>query len=182
MHRTPLTTRRPIVRAAAAGFLASALLLGVSACAPEPEGTGTTGQEAKERMVKEEEQGKGADTGSGSWPEKNPEDVSDKHVALPESFPGDAFIIPEGAKIDDTGERAEGQWFLVLRAADAAEADSLWDQVVSGSGFTVTEEAETAEGGRSATLTTPGFSIGALTFPQEDGTVLLSYDIMQTVI
>ena len=171
---------RAALRIAATGLASATLLFGLTACAPEPGETGTTGQEAKERM-EQEESGKGGDAGTGSWPEENPEDVSDKHTDLPETFPGEAFPIPEGATIDDTGERAEGQWFVVLRAADAAAADALWNEVVAGGGFAVADETETAEGGRAATLTTPGYSVGALTFPQEDGSVLLSYDIMQTV-
>lgn len=171
---------RPL-RLVAAGLAAAGLVFGLAACAPEPGETGTTGQEAKERMEQQAEEGKGADTGTGSWPEENPEDVSDKHTEIPESFPRDAFLIPEGAEIDDTGERGDGQWFIVFRAADAGASATLWDRVVAEGGFQVSEEAETSEGGRSATLTTPGYSVGALTFPQEDGSVLVSYDILKTV-
>lgn len=163
--------------AAAAGALV--LIAGLAACAPEPGHGGVDGdQTAKDRLT----QGpNGEESGTGSWPEKNRPEVTAKHVDLPGSFPKNEFVVPEGAAIDDTGERGEGQWFLVLRAADADAAGKLWDQVISSGKFTTSNEEKTADGGRSASLTSPTLAVQVLTLPQSDGSVLLSYDLSRAV-
>lgn len=158
---------------AAAGGLV--LVAGLAACAPEPGHGGVDGdQSAKDRLTQEE---KGNGTGSESWPEENKPEVTEKHVELPAGFPKDEFVIPEGAAIDDTGQRNEGQWYLVLRAKDAEAAGTLWDQVVSAGKFTVSNDEKTGDEGRSASLVSPSLAVEALTLPQPDGSVLLSYDI-----
>ncbi|WP_449282246.1 hypothetical protein [Leucobacter sp.] len=119
-------------------------------------------------------------TGEDSWPEREPEGGTPKHTEIPSSFPSGDFVIGSGAVIDDVGERASGGWFLVLRAADAREADTRWQTVISSNGFSVADSAATPEGGVSATLSNQRLVVDALTLPQSDGSVLLSYDIERT--
>lgn len=154
--------------------LALALALGVTGglagCAPEPGDGPAPGAGAENE--------KGSTEAPDSWPEQATEEQTKKNVELPESFPKEQFPIPAGAAIDDTGERAAGQWFLVLRADSPEAAATLWDQVVSGGGFEVVDPAETGDGGRTATLAKQGVEVSALTLPQSDGSILLSYDIV----
>lgn len=174
------SARLSIRVAATAGALV--LAAGLAACAPEPGTAGGTGganggngETGGSGQTSEGQ--KGNADGTGSWQEPNKPEVAEKQVELPASFPKDQFVIPEGAKVDDTGERSEGQWYLVLHAADAQAAAALWDQVVAGGSFTASNEAKTGDGGRSATLSSPELTVDALTLPQQDGSVLLSYDI-----
>ncbi|MBK0421327.1 hypothetical protein JD292_04470 [Leucobacter sp. CSA2] len=171
----PRRSRLPARLIAGAGALV--LAAGLAACAPEPGTGGGDSGKGKGGAGQTSEEQKGNSEGTGSWPEQNKPEVTEKQLELPASFPKDQFVIPDGAKIDDTGERSEGQWYLVLRAADRSAADTLWDQVVAKGGFTASNEAKTADGGRSAALSSPALSVDALTLPQSDGSVLLSFDI-----
>lgn len=146
------------------------LVLPLAACAPEP-GEGT--QSDPVPTEKQEPEG-------GSWPEENPDEVFEKQQDIPEDFP-ESFVIPDGAVVDDVGSRGYGTWYLVLRATDQAAADELWDEVIAAGAFEVSDEAETVEGGVSATLSTGALSVTAMTLPDSDDTVLLSYDITSTV-
>lgn len=142
----------------AAGTIAFGVLTG---CAPEPEIptpdeiTTQTDEETK-------------------WPEldKEPEKVT----VLPADFP-DAFPVPEGVEIYDVGSRDDGSWYLVLRAPTAAEADALWQQIIAAGNFEAADAVETVEGGTSATLTSEKANVAAMSLPQEDGSVLMNYDI-----
>lgn len=152
------------------------LIAPLTACAPEPvpsapgESSGTSTSTPKPGDKKEPE--------GDSWPEKNPDEVYEKHTEIPADFPA-GFAIPAGAEVDDTGSRGAGTWFLVLRATDAAAAATLWDSVIGSSGFAVSDEFETAEKGHAATLSAATLTASAMTIPQSDGSVLLSYDITQ---
>ncbi|GAA1319846.1 hypothetical protein ACFSWE_05595 [Leucobacter albus] len=152
-------------------LLALGLLIApLAACAPEP---GTVRPDGTDLTEKVEPEG-------GSWPEENPDEAYAKSQALPDDFP-DAFAVPEQAIVDDAGSRGAGTWFVVLRAADAAAATALWDEIVAGGGFTVSDEIETGDGGRAATLTSPTLSVSAVTLPGTDGEMLLSYDLTSVV-
>lgn len=144
---------------------ASALVIATSGCAPEP------GQEAgridkEKQTVSPETQWGGQDV---------PEDIL--QTKLPESFPVEGFVLPAEAAIYNSGEKNETAWFVVLNADSPEEAQSLWDSIVSQSSFEVTDQVETTEGGISATLNSAMLMVQAVTIPQTDGTVLLSYDI-----
>lgn len=152
--------------------LAAALVLGFSGCAPEPADPAGTGDVAGQPT-----KGKGEGQSESSWGQ--PTDgapLPEKSTELPEGFPRDRFPIPVGAQIDDTGERPDA-WFLVLRAPDAAAAEAMWNEVIANGGFEVNESSDTPDGGRSASLVGGGLAVLALTIPQDDGTVLLSYDL-----
>ena len=160
--------------------LAACLALGLliaplAACAPEPGSSDPGNSKPGTQTPGEKEEPEG-----GSWPEKNPDEVFEKHTELPADFPS-SFTIPEGAKIDDAGTRGVGVWYLVLRAGSTADADALWAGIVESNGFAVSDEFTTAEKGRAATLRGAVLSVTALTIPQSDGTVLISYDITRLV-
>lgn len=121
--------------------------------------------------------GAGRNDGEERWTGGVPDEALEKTTELPASFPAASFVIPDGSVIDDAGERSATSWFVVLRAKDAAGASALWNAVVAGSGFTVTDAAETPEGGTSAVLTSAALSVSALTLPEADGSVLISYDV-----
>lgn len=145
--------------------LASALLIGLSACAPEPgEETGRTDKE-RETVNPETE------WGGQDLPEE------ELRTELPASFPSTAFVLPQGAVIYNTGERGEDQWFVVLQAVDEDDAKALWDEIISINAFEVVDSTETIEGGKAASLSGIILTVQALTIPQEDGSVQLSYDI-----
>lgn len=154
------------MRATAAVLALGLLLAPLSGCAPEP---GTVNPDGRDLTEKVEPEG-------GSWQEENPDEVFDKQVELPADFPA-AFVLPEGAVIDDAGLRGVDSWFVVLRAEDQPAADALWDAVVSSGGFTVSDETETGDGGRAATLTGTGLEVAAVTLPTDSAGVLLSYDL-----
>ncbi|WP_125099218.1 hypothetical protein [Leucobacter chromiireducens] len=167
-------------RRALLALCAGALIaLPLTACAPEP-GTDTGGtipESVAGAGGKDSESKPGAGDSESSWSEQDvPEDLP-KSTTLPESFPSAQFAIPDGAVIDDAGSRSDTSWFVVLRAADAATADTLWAGIISANGFAEADSAETAEGGMSAQLTGEGVSALGLTIPQDDGQVLISYDI-----
>ncbi|WP_156322532.1 hypothetical protein [Leucobacter musarum] len=116
--------------------------------------------------------------GSGSWEETGiPGGGDGKSAVLPASFPSTQFVVPAGATVDDAGERSASAWFVVLRAPDRADADALWQSVISHSGFTVSASEESGDGGISAHLDGAGLSVDALLIPNDDGSVLLSYDL-----
>lgn len=140
-----------------AGGASILLLLGLAACAPEPD-------------VEWESDGE------PNWQEENPDEVHELVTELPASFP-EGFVVPEDATVYNTGEREDGTWFLVLSADSADEADTLWSSVISESGFTVSNEETTPEGGVSALLTSDTLEAQALTIPQDDGSEHLNYDI-----
>jgi hypothetical protein len=148
--------------------LATTLVFALAACAPEPgEAAGS---------IDKEKQTTSPETKWGG--QEQPEEVL--HTTLPESFPSDAFVLPDGVTIYNAGERGSDQWFLVLRAADAAAATSLWGAIVTGNSFAVSDEVETTEGGTAATLNSAILTVQALTIPQEDGSVLVNYDLLRT--
>lgn len=145
--------------------LAALLVLGLAACAPEP----VAGQGGKDADPDQHE---------SSWEQPNDEvDVYARQTELPESFPTEQFPLPEGATVYDTGERGEGVWFVVLLAEDEAESVRLWDDVVRLGGFQISDEVETSEGGQAANLTSTTLRVSALTIPQADGSVQLSYGL-----
>lgn len=144
---------------------AAALTLSLASCAPEP-GDDIAGAPDKS--------GEGS---SESWTAENPDGVGEKKTELPASFPKDSFVLPEGAVIDDTGERSGGSWFVVLRAEDLDAGAMLWTRVINLGGFTASDVTAGENRETVATLTNPTLSVSALMIPQEDGSVLLSYDI-----
>ena len=167
--RAVAARRRAGSRAMTLAFLLPALVLGLAACAPEP-GTGvdpaSPGVDA----------GGTGDEGNGG--ETSPQDdPALKQQELPADFPSDAFALPDDAVIDDVGSREPGSWYLVLRAQDAPQADDWWTQITGSSGFDVRDQEETEDGGHSATLVNSSLNVQALTIPQSDGSVLLSYDL-----
>lgn len=199
-------THGPRRRAITAGTLlvGVALLGSLTACAPEPPAsqsgsTGTSagtqsptatssakpsakpsasaGDSSAKPAPTDDLAGKGGTTDGESWPEQDDPAAEQKTTALPASFPSDRFAVPAGAAVDDTGERSTTEWFLVLRAANQSDADQLWQSVISGSGFTATEITAGADGSQTATLTRAGLAAVAVTIPQSDGSVLLSYDL-----
>lgn len=165
-----MTMIRTSRTATAAALALSLLLLPLAGCAPEPGSSGTGDPIPTEKQPPE----------GGSWPEENPDEVFEKHQDIPDDFP-EGFIIPEGAAIDDVGSRGYGTWYLVLRADTEVSASALWDEVIAGGAFTVSEESTTVEGGKTATLENGELSALAVTMPSDDETVLLSYDITSTV-
>jgi hypothetical protein len=170
MHHVPSGPRR--ARAVAGATAAVALLLGLAACAPE---TGDAGGIAGQG-------GKGADSSQQESTWSAPEtdfDAEQRRTELPEGFPREAFPLPEGAAVYDAGERGGGSgWFVVLLAEGESEASALWDAVIASGGFAPEGEAvETTEGGTALTLASPALRVFALSLPQTDGTVLLSYEL-----
>lgn len=111
------------------------------------------------------------------WPEQGDPQDTPKSTTLPASFPVASFIVPDGADIDDAGERSASEWYLVLVADDRAGAEELWRTIISSSGFTESDRSETGDGGVAATLTSGALSVSALQIPQKNGSVLLSFDI-----
>lgn len=67
----------------------------------------------------------------------------------------------------------------MLSADSAAAAQTQWDAIISESSFEVVDPVETTEGGISATLRSVMLTVQAVTIPQDDGSVLLSYDIQR---
>lgn len=139
-------------------------------CAPEP---GTIAGQA--------DKGSSQPNGESSWGTPTEDfDAEAKTTELPASFPTDLFPLPASAVIDNVGERGEGTWFVVLRASDQAAADALWQEIVTLGGFTAGVTSETTEGGIAAELTSAALVVTAVTIPQGDGTVLVSYDLSRT--
>ena len=157
--------KQGIARSALGTAVAAALVLALAACAPEPgEAAGSVDKEKQTTSPETE-------WGGQDQPEE------ELQTTLPASFPSDAFAVPEGVTIYNAGERGTDQWFLVLRATDAAAATKLWDAIIETNGFAASDEVETTEGGIAATLNSVTLTAQALTIPQEDGTVLVNYDL-----
>lgn len=155
----------------AASLLALGLLVApLAGCAPEPGSVNPDGTDLTEKVEPE----------GGSWQEENPDEAFAKSAELPEDFPS-GFAIPDSATIDDAGSRGHGSWFVVLRVPDAAAAATVWDEVVTSGGFTVSDDEETGDGGRSATLTSSELVVAAVTLQGEGDERLLSYDITSFV-
>lgn len=156
-----------LVKSVLGAAVAAMIVLGTSACAPEPgEAAGSIDKETQTTSPETE-------WGGQDQPEE------ELQTTLPESFPTDVFVLPEGITIYNAGERGTGQWFLVLRAADSAAATALWDSIVTTNSFAVSDEVETTEGGISATLNSAALNVQALTIPQEDGSVLVNYELVR---
>lgn len=173
MHDAP-ANERP--RRAGLRLLSAVVCLGLplalAACAPEPGSSAGSQDTPGSSSTK----GGGGDSSGSSWSKPKHEPDIKKQKSLPQGFPKDVFALPEGATIDDAGERSPGVWFVVLSAKDQAAADTLWKQVLSSNGFAEQDAAATPDGGRSATLVKGATSVQALTLPGDGGTVLLSYD------
>lgn len=158
------------------GVVAAFVLAGaLVSCAPEPGDTAETGPSAGTWSKEELADGKGGD--EGSWTEENPDGVGEKSAELPASFPKGSFVIPEGTVIDDAGERSDSGWFVVLRSNDGASGALLWTQVIDESGFEATDVTAGESNETFATLTSATLVVDALMIPQEDGGVLLSYEV-----
>lgn len=174
--------RRSLVARSMFPLLIPALVLGLAACAPEPGEGGDPTSPGVDSGHPVDGGGKGeGDDGGESGGETSPQDdPALKQQKLPADFPRDGFALPEHAVIDDVGSREPGSWYLVLRAEDSAQADDWWTQITRSSGFSVRDEDQTDDGGRSATLLSDALTVQALTIPQSDGSVLLSYDLGPT--
>lgn len=164
----------------AAMFAAALVTAPLAGCAPEP-GTvpsdGSKGEAGLNGQPGGKGEGEKPQPDGESWPEKAPDEAFEKHQEVPNDFP-ESFSIPEGAVIDDVGSGANGTWFLVLRADSLEEGEALWNAVIEGGGFAVTEGPEPAEGGRTAELESSTLAVSATMFPPEgEDFVLLSYDI-----
>lgn len=165
MVRRSKSMSKPVVST----FVALGLLFGAAACAPEPgDAAGLTDKDT-ETINPETEWGGRDVTGEELTTE------------LPPSFPNDIFTLPEGVTIYNAGERGEGQWFVVLIADGNDAAKLLWDDIIATNAFEVIDEVETSEGGVSATLANASLNVQALTIPQADGTVQMSYNLVRQV-
>lgn len=149
---------------------AGALVLGAAGCAPEP------GEEAG--SIDKETQTISPETEWGG--QDAPEE--ELQTSLPESFPNDAFVMPAEVSIYNAGEKSPDSWFVVLSAESSAVAQTLWDSIIAESSFGVVDQVETTEGGTSATLNNVLLTVQAVTIPQADGTVLLSYDVQRMAL
>ena len=149
------------------GLSAAILAMSVAGCAPEPA-----------QIAGQPEKGaENTDTGS-SWSQPTGDiDAEAKTTELPETFPREQFPIPTQAVIDDAGARSDSAWFVVLRAADTTEAAVFWSEIVALGGFAESDTSETPEGGRAGVLTSANLSVVAVTIPQDDGAVLMSFDV-----
>lgn len=173
----------------------ASMLVGLSGCAPEPsEGDGaSTGDSSSSASAEatsdssggdpnaaagdQKSHGAASESGENGWPQQgDPQDTS-KSTTLPASFPESNFVVPDGATIDDAGERSANEWYLVLSAKDRAVADELWQSISSASEFAESERSETSDGGVAASWVNIALSVTALQIPQADGSVLLSFDI-----
>lgn len=174
MHTRNFTRVSVASKALTAAVALSLLALPLAGCAPEP-GTvradGTSATEKPDGTPLTEK----TEPEHGNWQEPNPEEALQKQQELPAGFP-EAFTLPSGAQIDDAGERSPGSWYVVLKAQDQPAADALWEAVITTNSLATSEESETSDG-RSATLSGPGLRVMALTLPDDDGGVLLSYDV-----
>lgn len=150
-------------------LLATALACSAAACAPEP------GEEAG--SIDKETQTISPETEWGGIDQS----YEEMQTTLPQSFPSAEFVIPSDAVIKDTGEKGPDTWFLVLEASSSEQGQAQWDAVVSASSFVVEDPVDTSEGGTAATLNSASLTVQAITIPQTDGTVLLSYDIQRVV-
>ncbi|GAB2553102.1 hypothetical protein [Leucobacter ruminantium] len=151
--------------------LAATLLLALplAACAPEPDTSeAPTGSDTHGGNTLEE--------GESGHPEP-PAEATKKNTELPASFPKEEFALPDGAVIDDTGERGPDQWFVVLRADSEKRADALSEQV-SSLNHLQSEGVDEASG--LTVLTKPGLRVELLSLAEGSST-LLSYELSRTV-
>lgn len=162
------STDRPSLLRLTAVISAAALTLGLAACAPEPD-VAPTGKPAAGSSTDAQNE--------SSWPESDAADT-EKVTMLPATFPGADVPLPANPEVDNAGERGEGAWFVVLRAASLEAASEMIDQIASDGVFTVSNDAETGDGGRSVTLSSDQYVIEALTLT-EGTQALLSLDVTQ---
>ena len=154
------------------GASAVILALSVAGCAPEPA-----------EIAGQPEKGSETTNPESSWSQPTDDfDADAKTTELPDTFPREQFPLPAEAVIDDAGARGDSAWFVVLRAADATEAAVFWSEIVALGGFTESDVSETSEGGRASTLSSAALSVVAVTIPQDDGTVLLSFDLTRPAV
>lgn len=153
------------VKSVLATLAAATLVLSAVGCAPEP--GDAAGQTDKDSQTINPE----TEWGGGTVIEE--ELVTD----LPASFPSEQFALPDAAVIYNAGERGTDQWFVVFTANSADEADLLWNEIIEVNELQVSNEEQAVEGGTHATLMNSALEVDALTIPQEDGTVQMSYSI-----
>ncbi|MFD5600651.1 hypothetical protein ACFWHR_11430 [Leucobacter sp. NPDC058333] len=176
------TTVHPFARLSAGAAVAAAILVLFTGCAPEPGSSGSDAGTDASVSAPADTKGANADSDSaadatGSWQQQGDPAESSKSHELPASFPSDAFVLPPDAPIDDAGERATGEWYLVLSVPNAEAAKTLWQSIIDSSGFTESDRSTTDDGGVSANLNSDALSVVALQIPQPDGSVLVSFDI-----
>ncbi|MCB1274723.1 MAG: hypothetical protein KDB25_10110 [Leucobacter sp.] len=146
-----------------------------------PEGTSGDDEAAEtpddsSDAAEEEIPEKPAPDSSGWGQTSDRDDPALKHPALPADFPRKRFPLPSGAVIEDAGARGGGAWFVVLHAKSAKQARTWWRAVIADGKFKVADE-ETNDGDLSARLVKKTLEVEALTIAQDDGSVLLSYDL-----
>ena len=161
-HNSSDTTQK-FVRGAVLPIAALMLVFGTAACAPEP----VAGSVDKEAETTSPETEWATDDTAGT----------ERTATLPESFPSEFFKLPTDATIYNAGERNSEQWFVVLKTTDTATGDALWSSIIELNAFAVADETETSEGGVAATLSQGPLTVQAMTIPNADGSVLLSYDV-----
>lgn len=160
--------------------LVVALMLsaGLFACAPEPEpgkapeaspgltpnsiGRWNDGQREEGHQL----EGEKTDTseGSGSYlGGRDPVEV-EKTQELPATFPLDIVPIPQGAVIDDSGERSSTEWFVVVRTASLGEATDMVKRIIADGNFAVESEEVNDDGGVSQQLKSERARVQSFTF------------------
>ena len=168
-------------------LITSLCMGGLTACAPEPGGVDASAAPQSDDAASEFNGGTGAgddqstvdttaeqarDETVWSGAEREPE----KNTRVPEGFPA-SFPLPAEGEIDDVGARGDGLWFVVFRASSATEASTMWNAIITSGQFDVQQLSDTVEGGLQAVLESDTLSVQALTIPQPEGAVLLSYGI-----
>lgn len=145
--------------------LGAALLLALplAACAPEPGDADDAKQKHGENSLEE---------GESNHPEP-PAEATKKQTELPASFPKTEFALPEGAVIDDAGERGPEQWFVVLKADSEDAATKLAEQIATTNGL---QDGGVDEQSGLTVLLSPALRVELLMLPGDDST-LLSYEI-----
>lgn len=118
----------------------------------------------------------------GSWGQGETPSETPEVVELPSGFPTEEFPLPDDAVLADAGARASGGWFVVLRASSPAEAEEWWAAIIDAGGFAVRAEEASVDGGKTATLVSDSLSAEALTIPDPDGSVLMSYDLSLSTV
>jgi len=161
--RSPISSGARLTAVATAGLLA----IGLAACAPEP----MAGEHVKGQDPAEEDR---------SWSQiDDQDDPSLKSPELPDGFPSDLFVLPDGAVIDDAGTRGDRVWFVVLKAPDELTGESWWNEIIDDNGFVIRDQEAGDDGSVSLTLASNELTVSALSIPGAGGTVLLSYDITE---
>lgn len=162
-HNSSDTALKFARRAVLVPIAAMLVVFGTAACAPEA----VAGSVDKEAETTSPETKWGSDDTAGT----------ELTATLPESFPSDVFKLPTEATIYNAGERNSEQWFVVLKTADTATGEALWSSIIELNAFAVADETDTSEGGVAATLTQGPLTVQAMSIPNADGSVLLSYDV-----